>query len=144
MELKMGNSCGSCINSNRPKTPRDHAAHYEVAKTERWCFKHNCHITRETTCDDYDGINRAAKTGFTRTKKFNERRLKILELVELLGEKKIIINNCIYFVENGWISYIYGNNINDIKSKYKTIWKLKSKDSDIERITQKIIDHLNE
>lgn len=38
MNLKIGNSCGSCIHSNRPKIPREHAAHYEVAKTERWCY----------------------------------------------------------------------------------------------------------
>jgi hypothetical protein len=73
MKLKIGNSCGSCVHTNKPKTPREHAAYYEVAKTERWCFKHNCHVTRETTCDDHEGINRSAKTSFPRIEKFNSR-----------------------------------------------------------------------
>ena len=143
MELKLGNSCGSCIHSNRPKKPRDHAAHYEVAKTERWCYLHNCHITRETTCDNYEGINRAAKTALTRTKTYNERRLKILELVELLGDKKIITNSYIYFVENGWISYVYGKSIDDFNSNYRSVWKLSSKESSTNRKIQEIFEYLN-
>ena len=108
MNLKLGNSCGSCIHSNRPKTPREHAAHYEVAKTERWCYKHNCHITRECSCDDHEGTSRAAKTAFTRVNNFNDRLNKINKLVELIGNDIIVIDNYHYYVENGWLKYEYG------------------------------------
>ena len=102
MEIRLGNCCGSCIHSNRPKTPRDHAAHYEVAKTERWCFKHDCHITRESSCDDHEGVSRAAKTAFTRLIKYNARRKAILELAELMGNKPITTRDYIYFAKNNW------------------------------------------
>ena len=132
--LTMGISCGSCIHSNRPKTPRAHAAHYETAKTERWCFKHNMHVTRETTCGEHEGINRSAKSSFTRTKKYNERRLEILDVVKLMGDKILIGRDYEYFVENGWIMY---------KTTYNSQYSLRSKDVSCLRYLREIRELLN-
>ncbi|MFW6247213.1 MAG: hypothetical protein ACOC22_03530, partial [bacterium] len=109
MELRIGKSCGSCIHTNKPKTPRDHAAHYEVAKTERWCFKHNCHVTRETVCDDYDGVNRSAKTNFTRIKKFNDRIETVKLILDKIGDRVITINHWKYYKKDGWLYYNFSD-----------------------------------
>lgn len=110
MELRIGKSCGSCIHTNRPKQPREHAAHYEVAKTERWCFKHNCRVTRETSCDDHEGVNRAAKTAFTRINNYNERLDIIREVVKLLGDKEVKTKDYHYtfLVEDNRLKYYWG------------------------------------
>lgn len=105
MNIQLGKTCGSCLNSNRPKQPRDHAAHYEVAKTERWCFKHNCHITRECVCNDYEGTNRSAKISFTRILKFNKRIETVKEILELIGDKEIKIGYHSYKKIDNWLSY---------------------------------------
>lgn len=81
MNLTFAKCCGNCIHSNKPKKPSDHAAHYDVAKTERWCFKNNCYITRETVCDEFEQENKkggvpAAKRIF----KFNQKLQKHNEL----------------------------------------------------------------
>ena len=110
MELKVGNSCGSCLNSNKPKKPREHAAHYEVAKTERWCFLHNCHVTRECTCEDYKGINSSAKSSFTRITGFNKRVEIIRLIVSKIEDKKIYVDDKIFFAKNNWLYYSYKTN----------------------------------
>ena len=112
MELKMGNSCGSCIHSNRPKAPREHAAHYEVAKTERWCYKHNRHVTRESTCVDHEGVSQAAKTGFSRVSNFNDRIERVKAIVNALGDREIKVSfgaAITFYVEKGWLKYRYNN-----------------------------------
>ncbi|MEE1085023.1 MAG: hypothetical protein UH850_14950 [Paludibacteraceae bacterium] len=81
MNLMFAKCCGNCMHSNKPKKPSDHAAHYDVAKTERWCYKHNCYITRETVCDEFEQENKkggvpAAKRIF----KFNQKLQKYNEL----------------------------------------------------------------
>lgn len=81
MNLTFAKCCGNCMYSNKPKKPSDHAAHYDVAKTERWCYKHNCYITRETVCDEFEQENKkggvpAAKRIF----KFNQKLQKHNEL----------------------------------------------------------------
>lgn len=134
MEITLGTSCGSCLNSNRPKQPREHAAHYEVAKTERWCFKHDCHVTRESTCDDYEGVNRSGKTAFTRIVKFNERLIKVREVVKLIGDKKIITKDYVFFVKNNWLYYVYGNDLMKVnESNYYMHYPIRSKDSSTDR-----------
>lgn len=110
MELKVAKCCGSCLHSNRPKAPREHAAHYEVAKTERWCYKHSCHIIRESCCDDHEGINRASKTNFSRITKFNERAKRVRIIMNVMGNKKITIKlgeTKTFFVKDGWLKYEY-------------------------------------
>ena len=57
-ELKFAQCCGNCTHSSRPKKPDDHAAHYDVAKTESWCYLHNQHITRECVCGDFEQDNK--------------------------------------------------------------------------------------
>ena len=134
MEIRIGNSCGSCIHSNRPKQPREHAAHYEVAKTERWCYKHNCHITRETTCDDHEGISRAAKTSLTRTIKFNQRQVKVLEVIKLLGDKKVIVGGVTFYVRENWLRYKY-----NYENPYTYEYSVKTKESSTDRKLEEII-----
>ena len=139
MELRLGNSCGSCIHSNRPKTPRDHAAHYEVAKTERWCFKHNQHVTRESTCDDYEGTNRAGKTAFTRIKTYNERLQAVREIIELMGDKPVFTKTYIFFVKNNWLYYVYGTDPAKLEeNRYNTHHAVRSKDGSIVRHLKEI------
>jgi len=138
MEIRLGTSCGSCIHTNRPKQPREHAAHYEVAKTERWCFKHNCHVTRETTCDDHEGVNRSGKTSFTRIEKFNKRLVKIREVVELMGDKRIFTRDYIYFVKNNWLYYVHGNDLVRLNESNSYMhYPLRSKESSVDR---KLVD----
>lgn len=108
--------------SNRPKTPRGHAAHYEVAKTERWCYKHNCHIIRESACDKWEGTNRATRGNLTRVNSFNRRIERVRGIVRAMGDKKITIKvgtEKTFYVENGWLKYRYehffdkdGNSVN--------------------------------
>lgn len=143
MEIKIGNSCGSCIHSNRPKTPRDHAAHYEVAKTERWCYKHNCHITRETTCEDHEGVSRAAKTAFTRLIKYNARQKLILEVVGLMGDKPVVTRDYVYYVKDNWLYYEYGNDVSVLDRIYNNYRsKVSSKNSNVDRIVKEIKEKL--
>lgn len=144
-ELRMGTSCGSCIHTNKPKKPREHAAHYEVAKTERWCFLHDKHVTRETTCDDHEGVSRAAKTAYTRTKKYNERILVAKKVIKLLEEygKPLVHNGYVYFIENNWIKYIYGDDVSDIEKSH-WVRSLSTKEGSTDRILESIINRLGE
>ena len=88
IELTCGTCCGTCTHSSKPKNPvSTHAAHYDVSKTERWCFKHNQNITRETVCVDYvfdkkSAGARAAARAFS----FNNRARAVLALGEKLGD----------------------------------------------------------
>lgn len=143
MELKIGNSCGSCIHSNRPKTPREHAAHYEVAKTERWCFKHNCHVTRESTCDDYEGVNRAGKTAFTRVKSYNLRLQYVKEVIALMGDKPVFTKEKIFFVKNNWLYYVYGNDTTKLNASNDYYhYSLRTKDASTTRYLKEIEEKL--
>ena len=129
MEIRLGNSCGSCIHTNKPKKPREHAAHYEVAKTERWCFKHNCHVTRETCCDDYKGVSRAAKTAFTRIKNFNKRAAEVRRVAALMPEGEIAVRNYKFRKKGDWIEYCY------ISHYGSDIWyNIRSKESSTDRM----------
>jgi hypothetical protein len=114
MIIKLSNSCGSCIHTNKPKKPREHAAHYEVAKTERWCFKHNRNVSRECTCDDHEGYNRSAKTSFTRIINYNQRQDDIFDIIKLMNNKPVFDYDKIFFVKNNWLFYVYGNDISKI------------------------------
>lgn len=144
MEIKMGKSCGSCIHTNKPKKPREHAAHYETAKTERWCFNHNCHVTRETTCEDHEGVNRGAKTAFTRTKNYNKRQKEVLEVIELIGDKPVFTPDKIFFVKNNWLYYIYGTEPDGLKENpYNHHYPVKTKESSSTRYINLIKDYLN-
>lgn len=138
-EIRMGTSCGSCIHTNRPKKPREYAAHYEIAKTERWCFKHNCHVTRETTCDDHEGVNRGAKTAFTRLSKYNQRQKDVLEVIALMCNQAVYGRDSIFFVKNNWLYRVYGTNPQLIVEKfYNHHYSISSKDSSTDRYLKEI------
>lgn len=76
--LRIAECCGNCRHVSRPKAPAEpHEAHYNVAKTERWCYKYNRHITRETVCDGFElepkkGGAAACKRAFAFNKKVEE------------------------------------------------------------------------
>lgn len=80
--LRIAECCGNCKHVSRPKAPAEpHAAHYNVAKTERWCYKYNRNITRETVCDGFEleskkGGVAACKRAFS----FNQKAEEINEL----------------------------------------------------------------
>lgn len=88
VELRCGMCCGTCEHSSKPKTPSGtHTAHYDVSKTERWCYKHNQNITRETLCDDYSFDKKSAGArAATRAFSFNRRARAVLALGEKLGD----------------------------------------------------------
>lgn len=99
--LKFAYCCGNCIHSSRPKTPNEHEAYYNVAKTERWCYKNNWYITRECVCDDFEldsksGGVPACKRAFA----FNN---KVVEIN--LIRKKMNELNVTYIYEPGKIIY---------------------------------------
>ena len=76
--LRIAECCGNCKHVSRPKAPDEpHEAHYNVAKTERWCYKYNRYITRETVCDGFElepkkGGAAACKRAFAFNKKVEE------------------------------------------------------------------------
>lgn len=57
-ELQIAKCCSTCLYTNdKPKLkPENHAAHYMVAKTERWCTLHQCPTVREGYCESYEEI----------------------------------------------------------------------------------------
>lgn len=125
MKLEIAKCCSSCIHSSRPKQPDEtHAAHYTVAKTERWCFKHNCHITRECVCDDFEGFTKAAKTCLSRVVNFNQRLKLIKEITELIGERSIDIGYYKFYKKDGYLCYTYGD------SSFRSKVDSKSKNND--------------
>jgi hypothetical protein len=92
--LETAKCCGSCIWTNKKKrmTPEDHAPHYTVAKTERWCEKFSIPTVREAVCSDFElEPIRGGAAAVKRALKQNRRLAAILELkARLEKEKKII------------------------------------------------------
>ena len=142
MNLTFAKCCGNCIHSNKPKKPSDHAAHYDVAKTERWCYRHCCYITRETVCDEFEQENKkggvpAAKRIF----KFNQKLQKYNELCDRareLGVTEVQGNECIYALRNDKWCYKY------ILWKDGSYWAISCKDRDAEKQLNEIENKLNE
>lgn len=91
MELKLAKCCGSCKHSNKPKQPSDHAPHYSVAKTERWCYKYNIHTTRESYCEEgYELEKRkGASPAYTRILSFNKKLNQIIKIKNWMIECNI-------------------------------------------------------
>lgn len=104
-ELTCAKCCGNCVHSSKPKKPEEHCAYYNVAKTERWCYKTNRYITRETVCDLFEQNNKsggvpAAKRIF----KFNTKLEKLRALCDMTERLGIAT------LENEKFCYIYTNN----------------------------------
>ena len=88
--LRLSECCGSCIHCNKPKNPSGHIAHYEVAKTQRWCYNNDCYTTRECVCDCYEPISKGGSVSSSkRVFSFNKRLQKILDVIERMKELNI-------------------------------------------------------
>lgn len=93
--LRIAECCGNCKHVSRPKAPAEpHEAHYNVAKTERWCYKYNRYITRETVCDGFElepkkGGAAACKRAFA----FNKKAEEINEIRERMKRLNV---PCVY------------------------------------------------
>lgn len=112
-DLTFAKCCGNCVHSNKPKKPEDHAAHYSVAKTERWCYKHNCYITRETVCDEFEQENKKGGVpAVKRILKFNQKLQKCKELAERaekLGVTQLAGSYYTYILTDGRWRYKFTN-----------------------------------
>ena len=114
MELRIANCCGACKHVNQPKKPEDHAAHYTIAKTERWCYKHGIPVTRETVCDDFElESKKGAMPAFKRILAFNKKLENIIKIKNWMEEHNIqiitygtydfsIVNDKIHYKYNNW------------------------------------------
>lgn len=113
MELRIANCCGSCKHVNQPKKPEDHAPHYTVAKTERWCYKHGIPVTRETVCDEFElESKKGAIPAFKRILAFNkklENIIKIKNWMEANNVKTITYGTYDFSIVNDKIHYKYNN-----------------------------------
>ena len=102
MNLRLAECCGSCIHVNRPKKPEDHAAHYSVAKTERWCFKHSIPTMREAVCDSFElEKKKGANPAFKRILSQNKKLQQIIEI------KNYMVENKIERIDKGYYDYYY-------------------------------------
>ena len=156
--LRIAECCGNCKHVSRPKAPAEpHEAHYNVAKTERWCYKYNRHITRETVCDGFEleskkGGAAACKRAFAFNKKVEEineirermRRLGIDFVYEGENYKRYSIKENRPYIEveyyrtTKWNHYIRESEPCDPYWEGYHLWG--PKDSD----TQKYIKTMNE
>lgn len=137
IDLKIGVCCSTCEYSSKPKSPTDtHAAHYTVAKTERWCFLHNCNIVRESCCESYNVSNNAGRS-IKRVLKFNERLELIKQVSDKIGDKQVLIAyGCIkrlYMNCDGYLSYKY--DINNGRS-----YRISSKENSHDKYMKEILD----
>lgn len=114
VNLSFAKCCGNCIHASKPRKPDNHAAHYDVAKTERWCYLHNVHITRETVCDDFSWeTKKGGVPACKRVFKFNEKLLLLREVqrkfkeLNLLNKEMVIKSRFVVVCAN--VNYVlYG------------------------------------
>lgn len=90
-ELRFAECCGNCKGVAKVNKPQEeHAAHYEVAKTERWCAKCCCYTTREAVCDEFE---LQEKTGgvpaIKRVVHFNKKLDRIIHVGKKLADAGI-------------------------------------------------------
>lgn len=93
MELNIANCCGTCIWANsahKKKAVIDtHAAHYTVAKTERWCLKHNIPTVREAICHEgYELDNK--KGGSPAVKRARSQNIRLEKIIKC---KEYVLKN---------------------------------------------------
>jgi hypothetical protein len=108
VNLRVSECCGTCIHVNSPNIPEDHAAHYMVAKSERWCSKNNIPTMKEAVCDNYELNTKGASRKFGRIKKQNERLQKIIEIKEYMMSNridKIESHNKKFYIQNDRVVY---------------------------------------
>ena len=114
VNISFAKCCGNCMHASKPKKPDTHAAHYDVAKTERWCYLHNIYITRETVCDDFSWeTKKGGVPACKRILKFNEKLLLLRKIQRKFKKLNLLnvemkINNRFVMVCEG-INYVpYG------------------------------------
>lgn len=131
-ELKFAQCCGNCIHSSRPKKPNDYAAHYDVAKTERWCYLHSQHITRECVCDSFEQDNkRGGVPACKRVFAFNNKLALYYKILSFVKEKYGEYVKQIDVPEemNGkWCSIVIQDNLLGLVDRQWTHW-IRVKDS---------------
>lgn len=111
--LETAKCCGACVWTNKKKRPQpeDHAPHYMVAKTERWCEKFSIPTVREAVCPDFElETKRGGAAAVKRALKQNRRLAAILQLKARLFQDKIVVWEGYRFrVENDRVVFSYPN-----------------------------------
>lgn len=114
VELKISQCCGTCFWANganqKKREVETHAAHYSVAKTERWCLKHNIPTSREAICES--GYELDSKKGgapaVKRAKKQVERLQKILKAKEFIQKNgPVVERGKTYVIHKDRLCYLY-------------------------------------
>lgn len=133
IELKISQCCGTCFWANGAHTKKrdieTHAAHYSVAKTERWCAKHGIPTSREAICED--GYELDQKKGgapaVKRAKKQVERLQKILKAKESIEKTgPVTVRNKMYVVHDNFLCYVYDW---DKPIENRRAWKVSCKEN---------------
>jgi hypothetical protein len=90
MDLQIAKCCSSCINSNKPRKQENHIPYCTTAKTERWCYKNQCMVTRESTCENYEiESKKGAIPAYKRILSFNRRLEWFKEIVKWMQDNNI-------------------------------------------------------
>ena len=148
MELKIAECCGTCIHCNKPRKPEDHEAHYNIAKTQRWCYFNSIKTTRECVCDNYEIDNK--KGGVPACKrifKFNERAKRIIKLVETMQKNNIDRlevsdwSSKVFVVSNNWLYEEYHNKIFD--EDRCSYYSVDSCSNEFDKYEKKLWENLN-
>lgn len=113
--IKIAQCCGTCVWTNQKKRPKpeDHAPHYTIAKTERWCEKFGIPTVREAVCDKWElELKRGGAAAVKRALSQNRRLRAILELRDRLLRDKIAVWNGYRFkIQNDRVVYSYPNSL---------------------------------
>ena len=144
VNISFAKCCGNCVHTSKPKKPDTHAAHYDVAKTERWCYLHNIYITRETVCDDFSWeTKKGGVPACKRVFKFNEKLLLLRELQSKLKNLNLLnteikVADRVFVVREG-VNYIeYGYSDGRLWGRYSC------KDRDMMTIVKNLITVVEE
>lgn len=111
--LQIAKCCGTCISANEKKRdiPGDHAPHYTVAKTERWCSKFKIPTVREAVCDEWTLCEkRGGEPAVKRALSQNRRLAEIVKLHKRLEKEPVIFwRSYAFSLINGRVNYRWGN-----------------------------------
>lgn len=117
--LRFAECCGNCVHCNRPKQPSDHAAHYTVAKTQRWCYHHKFRTTREAVCDNFElEQKKGGVPAIKRVFNFHKRAERIKRIAEKMKGREIEVFGYVVFEENGWLYRKYNTSSGEYISKF--------------------------
>lgn len=133
-ELKFAQCCGNCVHSSRPKKPDDHVAHYDVAKTERWCYLHSQYITRECVCDSFEQDNkRGGVPACKRVFAFNNKLSFYRQMLALIKERYGVHVKTIDVpqeIGSKWESIVIKDNLLGLVDDWYTHWiRVKNRDA---------------